>query len=152
MPRFFRRVRPGVFALADLARRTRELAEFTRTAAARYRFDPAQLYALGYSNGANIAASLLLTDGSTLAGGVLLRATLPFEPEQLPDLGGKPVLIAAGRADPYAPSERVEALADYLERAGAAVTLAWDAGRHQLALEEIRAARRWFAEAVPASR
>ncbi|HVT56971.1 MAG TPA: alpha/beta hydrolase [Thermoanaerobaculia bacterium] len=144
MPRFFRRLAVGVFDEADLGRRTAELGRFLRAAAARYRFDPARVLALGYSNGANIAAALLLTDGSALAGAVLLRAVLPFEPQQLPDLAGKRTLLAAGRRDPYAPVERVEALADQLRRAGAAVELAWSDGGHGLEPGELDQAAIWL--------
>ncbi len=144
MPRFFRRLGVGVFDLDDLARRTRELADFVRSAAERYGFDPARLVALGYSNGANIAASLLLTDGAVLAGAALFRPMLPFEPAALPDLAGKPVFVAAGRADPYVSPRQVEDLADLLRRAGGRVELSWSPGGHGLAPDEIAAAQRWF--------
>lgn len=144
MPRFFRRLAMGVFDLEDLARRTAELAAFVRAAAERYGFDPARVWALGYSNGANIAASLMLTDGEALAGAVLLRPMLPFEPERPPGLAGRAVYIAAGRRDPYASVESVEALARYLRRAGAEVELAWIDGGHGLEGEEIAAAKRWM--------
>lgn len=149
MPRFFRRLAVGRFDLADLARRTAELGRFVRGAADRYGFDPTRVVALGYSNGANIAASLLLTDGAALAGAVLLRPMLPFEPEALPDLIGKPVWIAAGRRDPYAPAASVEALADHLRRAGARVELAWSDGGHALEPDELAAAKRFLATAAP---
>ncbi len=145
MPRFFRRLAVGVFDLEDLARRTAELGRFVRDAATRYGFDPARVIALGYSNGANIAAALLLSDGAALAGGLLLRPTLPFVPERLPDLRGKPILIAAGRRDPYAPVERVEELASLLRRAGAGVELNWNDGGHGLEPDEIESAKRWIA-------
>lgn len=144
MPRFFRRLAVGVFDEADLARRTGELGRFLGAAAARYAFDPRRVLALGYSNGANLAASLLLTDGAALAGGVLLRPVLPFEPPRLPDLAGKKVYLAAGRHDPYAPVARVEALAEQLRRAGAVVELAWTDGGHGLAPQEIDAAAAWL--------
>jgi predicted esterase len=149
MPRFFRRLAVGHFDLADLARRTAELGRFVRDAAGRYGFDPTRVVALGYSNGANIAASLLLTDGAALAGAVLLRPMLPFAPERLPDLTGKPVLIAAGRRDPYAPAASVEALAAHLSRAGARVELAWSDGGHALESDELGAVQRFLAAAAP---
>jgi predicted esterase len=145
MPRFFRRLAVGVFDLEDLARRTAELGAFVRASAARYGFDPARVWALGYSNGANIAASLLLTEGDTLAGAVLLRPTLPFEPAALPDLAGRAVFVAAGRRDPYAPPASVEALAGHLARAGAEVEVAWSDAAHGLEPEELEAAKRWLA-------
>jgi predicted esterase len=149
MPRFFRRLGVGVFDLEDLALRTAELGRFVRGAAERYGFDPARVTALGYSNGANIGASLLLTDGAALAGAVLLRPMLPFEPARVPDLAGRSVLIAAGRRDPYAPPASVEALAARLRAGGAAVELAWSEAGHGLEPREFDAARAWLARHLP---
>ncbi|GMU63887.1 MAG: hypothetical protein AMXMBFR36_01610 [Acidobacteriota bacterium] len=148
MPRFFRRVAVGVFDLEDLARRTIELGDFVRDAAGRYGFDPERVWGFGYSNGANIAASLLLTEGDTLAGAVLLRPMLPFEPERLPDLSGRAVFVAAGRRDPYAPPAAVEALAGHLRRAGADVEVAWSDAAHGLEPHELEAAKRWLTSRV----
>lgn len=148
MPRFFRRLAVGVFDLDDLARRTAELGAFVRASAGRYGFDPARVWALGYSNGANIAASLLLTEGDLLAGAVLLRPMLPFEPERVPDLAGRAIFVAAGRRDPYAPPAAVEALAGHLRRAGAEVEVAWSDAAHGLEPHELDAAKRWLAAKV----
>lgn len=145
MPRFFRRLAVGVFDEADLVRRAEELGKFVRAAALHYGFDPARVGALGYSNGANMAAALLLLDGPLLAGAALLRAVLPLEPPQLPDLSKKQVMIAAGRHDPYAPAERVEALADRLKRAGAAVDLRWSEADHSLMPSDFKAVADWLA-------
>ena len=145
MPRFFRRVAMGVFDEANLVQRAGEMGRFVRSAAKRYRFDPARVRAFGYSNGANMAAALLLLDGPLLAGAALLRAILPLTPPQLPDLAGKPVLIAAGRRDPYAAIERVEALADRLTRSGAAVDLRWTEGGHEPEGAEIDSIAEWLA-------
>jgi phospholipase/carboxylesterase len=144
MPRFFRRLDVGVFDEPDLVRRAGDLGRFVRGAAKRYGFDPARVRALGYSNGANMAAALLLLDPELLAGAALLRAVLPLEPPLPPDLSGKPVLIAAGRRDPYAPIARVEALAKLLIRAGAVVDLRWTDGAHELDPVEIDAVREWL--------
>lgn len=146
MPRFFRRLEVGVFDEADLVRRAKELGEFVRAAAIHYKFDSARVGALGYSNGANMAAALLLLDGPLLAGAALLRAVLPLEPPQLPDLSQKQVVIAAGRQDPYAPAERVEALADRLTRAGAAVDLRWSEADHSLMPSDFKAIADWLAK------
>ena len=100
MPRFFRRLAEGVFDQEDLARRTDELAAFLEGAATRYGFDPGRVVAVGFSNGANIAASLLLRHPGRLRGAVLLSPMVPFEPEPAPDLGGTPVFIGAGKAGP----------------------------------------------------
>ena len=150
MPRFFKRTAVGVFDEADLARRAGDLGRFVRAAAERYGFDPAKVRALGYSNGANTAAALLLLDPSLLSGAALLRAILPLEPPLPPDLTGKPVLMAAGRQDPYAPIERVEALADRLTRAGAKVDLRWTDAGHALLPAEIDEVAEWFAPRSPA--
>lgn len=147
-PRFFRRLAEGVFDLDDLDRRTGELASFLRSAATSYGFDPNRLYAVGFSNGANIAASLLLSDPSVLAGGVLLRAMVPFEPAQLPDLGGKAVLMSQGRSDPIIPPANAERLAGLLVAGGAEVELAWQPGGHQLTNGDVTLAQRWLAERV----
>jgi phospholipase/carboxylesterase len=144
MPRFFRRLAMGVFDQVDLARRTRELADFVRAAATRHAFDPAQVLALGYSNGANIAASLLLTDGAALGGAALLRPVLPFEPDRVPDLTGKPILIASGRRDPYAEVEQVERLIAHLERGGAQVEAGWSDAGHALERHELDRVAAWF--------
>jgi predicted esterase len=144
MPRFFRRLAVGVFDLEDLALRTRELADFVGDSAVQYGFNPARVFALGYSNGANIAASLLLTDGSVVAGAMLFRAMLPFEPREPADLTAKPVFLAAGRSDPYASVAQVEALADRLRRAGSRVEVSWSDGGHGLNQREISAAGEWF--------
>lgn len=144
-PRFFRRLAEGVFDLPDLHRRTADLAAFLDEAAAKYGFAPGSALAIGYSNGANIAASLLLARPESLAGAVLFRAMVPFEPETLPDLAGKPVLLSAGRRDPIVPIENTERLAEMFERAGARVTRNWQAAGHNLEREELDIAAAWWA-------
>jgi predicted esterase len=144
MPRFFRRLAIGVFDEADVTRRAAELAGFVIAAARAYGFDPARVFALGHSNGANMAAAVLLLHPDALAGAALLRAVLPLEPERTPELAGKPVWIAAGREDPYSPGPRVEALAERLRAAGAEVELRWSAAGHGLDEKEWSAAREWL--------
>lgn len=146
MPRFFRRLAPGVFDEEDLRRRTHELAAFVRAAAAEHGLNPAQIDALGYSNGANIAASLLLLHPGLLRRAVLLRAQLPLAPEAPVDLRGTRVLIAAGRLDPQIPAAQAKALADALEAGGADVALRWTDAGHALGMEEIDAAREWLVQ------
>jgi predicted esterase len=148
MPRFFRRHAEGVFDLEDLAVRTIELADFVQAASGQYGFDPKRVYALGYSNGANIAASLLLTRPETLAGATLLRPMLPFEPRHLPELTGKPIRISAGRSDEIIPRASTDRLAALLIRAGAEVTAVWYDAGHALIPREIAEAAEWFAQAV----
>lgn len=145
MPRFFRRLREGVFDQVDLRRRTLELGEFVEAAAEHYGFSLERLHALGFSNGANVAASLLLTRPTTLAGGVLIRAMVPFEPEARTDLTGRAVLLSQGRMDPLIPAEGAERLAAILTDSGAEVELAWQAGGHALTAGDVSVARGWLA-------
>jgi phospholipase/carboxylesterase len=149
-PRFFRRLAEGVFDHEDLLRRTHELAEFVEAAAGEYGFDPRRLFAVGFSNGANIAASLLLLHPRLLAGAVLLRAMVPYEPEAPPDLSGTPVYLAAGRSDQMVPPENTERLAELLRNAGAEVTLDWQPGGHGIGPTEIEAARGWLSKVTRA--
>lgn len=147
-PRFFRRLAEGVFDLEDLVFRTHELAGFVEAAAREYGFDPAKLVAAGYSNGANIAASLLLLHPGLLKAAVLFRAMVPLEPEVTPDLSGTPVFIAAGRRDQMIVPDNSERLAKMLEEAGAQVELRWRDIGHALTYEEVREARDWLAESL----
>jgi phospholipase/carboxylesterase len=149
MPRFFRRLSMGVFDEEDLVNRTHELASFLEEAASEYGLDPKRLFAVGFSNGANIAASLLLLRPDLLAGAVLLRAMTPFELETLPDLSDTPVYLAAGRSDQMIPPESTERLAELLREAGAEVTLDWQPGGHGIGRAEVEAARDWLAGVIP---
>jgi len=144
MARFFRRLAEGVFDLDDLARRTGDLATFIEAAAERYGFDRNRVVAVGYSNGANVAASLLLQGRSTLAGAVLLHPMVPFEPDPLPELAGIPVLLTAGRQDPLVPPALTTRLAELLTAGGATVTTHWEAGGHQLSRSELLAVHSWI--------
>src|SRR5881398_1863825 len=123
MPRFFRRLAEGVFDQEDLAHRTDELAAFIDEASVKYAFDRTRVVAVGFSNGANIAASLLLRRGAVLRGAALLSAMVPFQPEQTPDLKGVTVFIGAGRRDPIVGASQVEELGALLRGGGAAVSL-----------------------------
>ena len=144
MPRFFRRFAEGVFDIEDLKHRTHELADWVAAAVAAYDLADRPLVAAGFSNGANIAASMLLLRPEALAGAVLLRATLPFEPETRPALARRPVFLAAGRADPYARAADVERLEALLGEGGAQVTLRWSPGGHQLSPGDVSAAHEWM--------
>ena len=148
MARFFRRLAIGVFDEADVKLRSAELVAFLREAATRYGFRADSVFALGYSNGANMAAAVLLLHPEVLAGAALLRPVLPLTPEPEPDLAGRPVLIAAGKADPYSPTQRVEALAVTLRRARAEVDLRWQAAGHELTPADFSGVREWFAAHV----
>jgi predicted esterase len=145
MPRFFRRLTEGVFDLDDLRFRTHELASFVAAAAAAYGFDPRRVIAVGYSNGANIAASLLLTHPGVLSGAVLFHAQVPLEPQEAPNLSGVRVFLTGGRADPIVRPAETERLAALLREAGADVTLRWKPNGHILSPQEVDEARRWLA-------
>jgi phospholipase/carboxylesterase/glyoxalase family protein len=144
MPRFFRRLAAGVFDHADLVQRTHELADFVSAAAAHYRIEQQRMVAVGYSNGANIAASMLLLRPGTLRAAVLLHPMVPLVPDALPDLSGTSVFIGAGKMDPIVPAAQTERLALLLQTAGAAVEVAWQPGGHALSLPEMQAARAWL--------
>ena len=140
MPRFFRRFAEGVFDLADVARRTNALADFIAAAAQHYGFAPDKLTALGFSNGANIAASLLLLRPESLATAVLLRPMIVLEPAQGPDLAGKHVLISSGAQDPIVPPDHPGRLAEMFRRAGAEVTLRVHPASHGLTAADLSSA------------
>jgi predicted esterase len=143
--RFFRRLAEGLFDLEDLARRTAELAEFIESASKVYHLDRDRIIAVGFSNGANIAASLLLREANLLRRAILFSPMMPFEPDHLPLLEGVAVFIAAGRSDPIVPTEQVTRLSDALEKAGARVTLHWEQGGHAIPRSAIDAASAWIA-------
>ncbi|MCL6442202.1 MAG: alpha/beta hydrolase [Alicyclobacillus sp.] len=144
MPRFFRRLAEGVFDEEDLIFRTHELARFVEQAAKTYALNPQHIVAVGYSNGANIAASMLLLEPNVLSAAVLFRAMVPLEPQQLPDLTGKRVLMQSGRHDPIVPASNSERLADLLKQAGAEVTLNWQNAGHGLTNVELATAQTWI--------
>jgi phospholipase/carboxylesterase len=143
-PRFFRRLAEGVFDLDDLRFRAGELADFIDAARKTYDLGETAPIAVGFSNGANIAAALLLLSPGALSGAVLLRPMVPLVPEPLPRLDGVPVLIAAGRHDPIVPPDHPRALADLLGSAGADVTLHGSSAGHSLAREDLEVAERWM--------
>ncbi|MED4800461.1 alpha/beta hydrolase [Bacillus atrophaeus] len=144
MPRFFRRLAEGVFDEEDLIFRTKELNEFLDEAAEKYSFDRDNIIAIGYSNGANIAASLLFHYKNALKGAVLHHPMVPRKGINLPDLSGKFVFIAAGTNDPIcSPMESTE-LQSLLEKANANVELHWENNGHKLTIEEVEAAAQWY--------
>jgi phospholipase/carboxylesterase len=144
MPRFFRRLAEGVFDEEDLIFRTKELNQFLDEAAEKYSFDRNNMIAIGYSNGANIAASLLFHYQDALKGAILHHPMVPRKGMILPDLSGKSVFIAAGTNDPIcSPMESAE-LQSLLEKANTDVELHWENRGHQLTMEEVEAAANWY--------
>lgn len=144
MPRFFRRIAEGVFDQEDLARRTDELETFIEGAATRYDLDRDAIVAVGFSNGANIAASLLLRRPGVIRSAILLSPMVPFEPDTPPPLDGTRVFIGGGLHDPIAPPAQANALARLLRDAGADVTTHLHPGGHTITNDELTAARQWI--------
>ena len=129
-PRFFRRLAEGVFDFADVERRTHALADFISAAAQKYSFAPGRLTAIGFSNGANIAASVLLRRPESLAAAALLRPMVVLQPTAVPPLAGKRVLISSGEHDPIVPADHPGRLAQMFRLAGADVTLRTHVASH----------------------
>jgi phospholipase/carboxylesterase len=148
-PRFFRRLAEGVFDHEDLVFRTHELAEFIENASEEYGFDTSRLVAAGYSNGANVAASLMLLHPGLLRAAVLFRSMVPFEPETRPDLSGIPVFMAAGSRDQMIPPDNTQTLAEMLKSSGANVELRWRDTGHALTYEEVGEAKEWLSNILP---
>lgn len=148
MPRFFRRIAEGVFDEEDLVFRTQELHNFVHDASAQYGFAREQLVAVGYSNGANIAGSLLFHHEKAMRGAILLHPMVPKRGAPLPELTGLPVFIGAGTNDPLIPKAETEELQSLLEGAGADVTMHWESYGHQLTRPELEAAASWYARTM----
>jgi phospholipase/carboxylesterase len=146
MARFFRRLAEGVFDEEDLIFRTRELNDFLDNAAEQHGFDRDNMIAAGYSNGANIAASLLFHCAKALKGAVLFHPMVPRRGVPLPDLTGIPVFIGAGENDPLCPPTESEELAELLKNANAQVDLHWEKNGHQLSRTEVEKAAQWLAQ------
>ena len=144
MSRFFRRLAEGIFDEEDLIFRTKELNEFLDEAAEQYEFNRTNILALGYSNGANIAASLLFHYENALSGVILHHPMVPRRGIALPDLTDTPIFISAGTNDPICPSKESEELYDLLEKAHAKVDIHWESNQHQLTYSEVDAAAKWY--------
>jgi len=148
MPRFFKRLAEGVFDIEDLKHRTRELADFVKAASNIYSFDLNKTIAVGFSNGANIAASLLLSYPETIIGAILFRAMVPFIPNSLIDLSDKNVLLSAGMFDPIVSESQTQSLFDILEKSRANVTLKWQQSGHNLTELDILDAKEWLSKNI----
>ena len=144
MPRFFRRLEEGVFDLEDLKMRTDELADFILKSSSVYEFDLKRLVAVGYSNGANIGASLLLKRPEVLAGAILFRAMVPFVPDVLPDLSKKSVILLEGLRDPIVSKQEAESLLKIFNKSRSNVTMKWQDSGHNLTQEDIESAKEWL--------
>ncbi|SFG75493.1 alpha/beta hydrolase [Methylobacterium gossipiicola] len=142
MPRFFRRLAEGVFDEDDLRRRAADLARFVGDARAAYGL-PAPV-ALGFSNGANIAAALLLLHPGVLAGAALLRPMRPLADPPGPDLTETPVLMLSGALDPIVPEANARGLAETFRAAGARVTHTVLPTGHGLSQADVTAVEAWL--------
>jgi phospholipase/carboxylesterase len=143
-PRFFKRLAEGVFDPKEVRSRAEELARFIRAAVVTYRLDAARVYALGYSNGANVASTVMFVEPGILQGAILFRPMLVYEPSERNDLTGSAVFISAGRMDPIVPADSVERLVELFESSHAEVTLKWQLAAHSLVPSEVREAAEWF--------
>ncbi len=150
-PRFFRRLAEGVFDLEDLKFRTNELADFVNDASKTYNFDLRHVTAVGYSNGANIAASMLLLRPEILSSAILFRAMVPFVPQASPDLSNKYIFMSSGLMDPIVSKQEAERLYSMFKNAGAKVSLIWQQSGHELTMDEIRKAKEWLMNSTSSS-
>ncbi|RYG67135.1 alpha/beta hydrolase [bacterium] len=144
MPRFFRRLAEGVFDIEDLKFRTHELANFVVAASSELDFDAGDVTAVGFSNGANFAASLLLLRPEILRAAILLRPMVPLVPEALPDLGGVRVGIAAGTMDPIASVAETRRLEALLVESGAEAEVRFAEAGHNLTQADLVNAKSWM--------
>ncbi|WP_179134131.1 alpha/beta hydrolase [Halobacillus massiliensis] len=144
MPRYFRRIREGVFDEEDLKHRTKELHDFLDQAALEYGFDRGQVIGVGYSNGANIAASLLFHYQESLKSAILYHPMVPLRNVPLPEHSSLKVFIGAGENDPICPPEETSELKGLLEKAGVAVEVQWERMGHRLTEQEVQASARWY--------
>lgn len=145
--RFFKRLAEGVFDEQDLVRRTHQLADFLTAAAAAYRRNPDQMVGLGYSNGATMAAAILLLRPEIFSRAILLRPMLPLSPTSPVDLSDKRILVLRGAADTVIPAASTDALINTLSRAGADVNVITIPAGHELTDQDIREASCWLAQA-----
>nr|WP_250810961.1 alpha/beta hydrolase [Neorhizobium tomejilense] len=141
--RFFRRKAEGVYDCEDLARATGRMSEFV--AANRERYGSTTVLGLGFSNGANILANIMIEKPGLFEAGVLMHPLIPFKPENRKAEAKAHVLITAGQQDPISSVQQTDELADYFRRQGDTVTLEWHGGGHEIRPNEIEAAKKFFA-------
>lgn len=137
--RYFRRTGEGVYDMEDLALRTRKLADFVRGVA-----PDGPIVGMGYSNGANILASVMLAHPELFSAAALMHPLIPWTPADEPGLAGRKVLITAGERDPICPPAQTRALAEYFMRQGAGVDTFWHPGGHEIVQAELLGLRGFF--------
>jgi phospholipase/carboxylesterase len=144
-PRFFKRLGEGVFDPKEVRSRAEELANFIRAAISKYKLNPERIFAMGYSNGANIASTVMLIDPGLFRGAILFRPMLVIETDGRSDLSGRGLFISAGQMDPIVPVKSVVRLVELFEASHAEVTLKWQQAGHNLLPSEVREAANWLA-------
>ncbi|KXG86233.1 alpha/beta hydrolase [Agrobacterium bohemicum] len=144
--RFFRRTAEGVYDMADLNRATQQMAEFIK--ANRDYHEAGLVVGLGFSNGANILANVLIEFPDLFDAAVLMHPLIPFEPKPAPALASRRVLITAGEHDPICPVPLTTGLADYFMAQGGDVDVEWHSGGHEIRSNEIEAAKVFLAPYV----
>ncbi|SHE34183.1 phospholipase/carboxylesterase [Seinonella peptonophila] len=144
MSRYFKRVAEGIFDEQDLVFRTKELKEFIDVAIEKYQLDRQKIVIVGYSNGANIAASMIFHYGAIFQGAILYHPMVPIRGKMIPQLAGMPVLIGAGKNDPICSITETEELAKLLKEAGAELTVHWENHGHQLSEPEVHFSIKWY--------
>ncbi|MGH9981020.1 MAG: alpha/beta hydrolase [Nitrososphaeraceae archaeon] len=149
MPRFFRRLSEGVFDIEDLHIRSHELADFIQKCSFHYKFNLEKTIAIGFSNGANIAVSMLFLRPEVLQGAILFRAMVPFIPESLPNLLNKKILLSAGVQDPIVSRNETENLYSLFQKTNAITTLKWQPSSHNLIQKDILVAKSWISNNFP---
>ncbi|HEX2487036.1 MAG TPA: alpha/beta hydrolase [Nitrososphaeraceae archaeon] len=149
MPRFFRRLSEGVFDIEDLHVRSHELADFIQKCSFHYKFNLEKTIAIGFSNGANIAVSMLFLRPEVLQGAILFRAMVPFIPESLPNLLNKKILLSAGVQDPIVSRNETENLYSLFQKTNAITTLKWQPSSHNLIQKDILVAKSWISNNFP---
>jgi phospholipase/carboxylesterase len=143
---FFKRLAEGVFDFEDLKFRTNELAKFVNDASLNYSFELNNTITVGFSNGVNIGASLLLLYPQVLAGSVLLKQMVPLIPNNLTDLSEKKILLLSGQYDPIISEKQAEDFFSLLKRTDAKVSLQWRANGHEITQNDIQIAKKWLTE------
>jgi phospholipase/carboxylesterase len=144
-PRFFRRLAEGVFDEEDVRTRAGELAGFINAAITQYEINGSNLVAMGYSNGANIAAAMMLLGLAPFMKAILLRAMVPLSNVEPVSLKGSRALISAGQFDPIAQPRIAQNLAELLRTSGAEVDFVLQPSGHELSPADIETARQWLA-------
>jgi phospholipase/carboxylesterase len=146
MPRFFKRLAMGVFDVESLIEETHNLYEFIQDSAKQYGFDPKKVIAIGYSNGANIASSILMHYKKAFSKAILFHPMVPLRNIELPDMSEVEIFVGAGKNDHMMPEHEVHELIKIFESRNAHVDLFWSDNGHQLTKEEIEAAKQWYSK------